>query len=277
VVLGEGDFDIDGGSWSGDVPLDADGGLVHPLLASPPTLALWRAPTDNDRIGGMADRWAGWGLATMRRTLVSIERAPDAVTVRSTWTTAAGIEVPHVARLARDAAGRIRVEEEAEIPAVLADLPRVGTQLTFAPGHESLEWFGRGPHESYPDRCRGARLGWWDAAVADQLTPYVRPQENGGHADVRWLAIRDGAGNGAHIVLDRPRQVSVLHVTAADLDAATHDDELRPRAETIVHLDAVHRGVGTASCGPDTLPPYLVRTGTHRWTWVLEPLEGAGR
>ena len=277
VVMDEGDFVVDGGSWSGDVRLDADGSLVHPLLAAAPTLALWRAPTDNDRIGGMADRWAGWGLPTLRRTLVSIERLPDAVTVRSTWTTGAGIEVPHVARLACDAAGRIRVEEEAEIPAVLADLPRVGTELTFAPGHEALEWFGRGPHESYPDRCRGARLGWWDSTVTDQLTPYVRPQENGGHADVRWLAIRDEAGDGAHIVLDRPRQVSVLHLTAADLDAATHDDELRPRAETILNLDAVHRGVGTASCGPDTLAPYLVPTGTHRWTWVLEPLEGGGR
>ena len=36
----------------GSVDLDADGRLVHPLLAAPPTLSLWRAPTDNDRIGG---------------------------------------------------------------------------------------------------------------------------------------------------------------------------------------------------------------------------------
>ena len=43
---------------AGAVPLDADGRLVHPLLAAAPTLSLWRAPTDNDRIGGMAARWA---------------------------------------------------------------------------------------------------------------------------------------------------------------------------------------------------------------------------
>ena len=54
-----------------------------------------------------------------------------------------------------------------------------------------------------------------------------------------------------------------------DLDAATHDVELRPRAETLVHLDAAHRGVGTASCGPDTLDPYVLRPGTYRWTWIL--------
>jgi beta-galactosidase len=70
--------------------------------------------------------------------------------------------------------------------------------------------------------------------------------------------------------------VSALHVRAADLDAATHDVELRPRAETVVHLDAAHRGLGTASCGPDTLEPYVLRPGTYRWTWTLSTDDGPG-
>ena len=49
--------------------------------------------------------------------------------------------------------------------------------------------------------------------------------------------------------------------------------ELRPRPETIVQLDAAHRGLGTASCGPDTLPEYLVGPGTYRWSWTLVPVE----
>ncbi len=56
---------------------------------------------------------------------------------------------------------------------------------------------------------------------------------------------------------------------------ATHDVELRPRAETIVHIDAAHRGVGTASCGPDTIAPYVMGGGTYRWAWTLRA-EGAG-
>lgn len=255
--------------WSGDVPLDDDARLVHPSFAAPPALALWRAPTDNDRIGGMAARWDAWGLATLSRRLDGIERGSAETVVRSTWRTAAGIEVPHVARLSRDGAGRIRVTETVDIPAVLDDLPRVGTLLTLAPGHEALTWFGTGPHETYPDRRRGALVGRWSSAVADQLVAYVRPQENGGHADVRRVEV-----GGVGIALDRPRQVSALHVTAADLDAATHDDELRARPETFLTIDAVHRGVGTASCGPDTLAPYLVPTGTITWTWTIHPAPG---
>ncbi len=251
--------------WSGEVHLDDDGLLQHPAFAAPPSLALWRAPTDNDRIGGMGGRWAAQGLPSLTRRLDGIERGPSETVVRATWTTAAGIEVPHEVRLARDVRGRIRVTERVVVPESLPDLPRVGTLLALAPGHETLTWFGRGPHETYPDRARGGRVGRWSSTVTDQLVPYVRPQENGGHTDVRWLET-----DGIRIELDQPRQVSVLHLTAADLDAATHVVELRPRPETFVTIDAVHRGVGTASCGPDTLPPYLVATGEHRWTWILD-------
>jgi beta-galactosidase len=263
-LVSTGELGLGHEGWSGDVDLDEDGQFRHPSFAAPPALALWRAPTDNDRIGGMAERWVAWGLPALTRRLDGIERGAFETVVRATWTTSAGIEVPHELRLARDANGRIRVTERVVVPDALPDLPRVGTVLTLAAGHESLTWFGTGPHETYPDRARGGRVGRWSSTVTEQLVPYVRPQENAGHADVRWLTL-----DGIRIDLDGPRQVSVLHVTAADLDAATHDVEVRQRPETYVTIDAVHRGVGTASCGPDTLPPYLVGTGEHRWTWVL--------
>jgi hypothetical protein len=46
----------------------------------------------------------------------------------------------------------------------------------------------------------------------------------------------------------------------------------QPPSETIVHLDVAHRGLGTASCGPDTLPQYLVGPGTYKWSWSIGPL-----
>jgi beta-galactosidase len=268
-------FDTDTG-WTGDIPFH-DGRPTLPALAALPELALWRAPTDNDRIGGMADRWAAWGLAGLRPGTLDVERGPQAVVLRTAWTTASGIDVPVSTRLSADARGRIRVQQVAEVPEILADLPRVGTVLALRPGLDALEWFGSGPHETYPDRRRGGRIARWSSVVADQLVPYVRPQESGGHSDVRWLELRDAAGAGVRLVFDRPRQVSVLHHTAADLDAALHVNELRPRPETLVTVDAVHRGVGTASCGPDTLPPYLVPPGTHRWGWLIEPIEEPAR
>jgi beta-galactosidase len=258
------------------VEVDADGLLRHPLLAAGPRLALWRAPTDNDRIGGMAARWAALGLDRLTREDVRVEHDGPRTIVRATVRTGAGVAIAHEQILTTFADGGIQVDETAVIPEALTDLPRVGTVLEAVPGLEAVTWFGTGPVETYPDRRRAGAVGRWSSTVADQLVPYVRPQENGGHADVRWLELRDAAGMGLRITLDVPRQVSILHVRPGALAAALHDVEVVPVGEAIVHLDAVHRGLGTASCGPDTVPAYLVGPGTWRWSWVMEPIAPGG-
>ena len=42
------------------------------------------------------------------------------------------------------------------------------------------------------------------------------------------------------------------------LKKATHINELERNGKVTVHLDAGQSGVGTATCGPATLPPYLI-------------------
>lgn len=254
------------------VEIDETGLPVHELLAAPPRLCLWRAPTDNDRIGGMAALWEEWGLPELARDVVSIRRDGRAIVVRSDYRTGSGIVIPHEARLRRLAGGGLLVDEEVVIPRELRDLPRIGTVLETSAGLEQLEWFGTGPQETYPDRCRGGIVGRWRSTVTAQHVPYVKPQESGGHAGVRWLALTDGIGRGMRLTLDAPHQVSATHFRASDLASVGHDADLTPRPEVIVHLDAAHRGLGTASCGPDTLEEYLVRPGTYSWSWSLDTM-----
>jgi beta-galactosidase len=254
------------------VSLDNAGELVHPLLTTPPRLSLWRAPTDNDRIGGMAAQWQAWGVRQLERRVDRIERDGGVTTVRANYVTSSGIQIEHVQRIQALPGGHIFVEEVAEIPNELADLARIGTVFETLPGLEQLEWFGGGPHETYPDRRRCGLVSRWRSSVAEQYVPYIRPQEHGGHADVRWLQLSDGHDRGLRLVLDQPRQVSVSHFRAADLADGSHDVDLTPRAETVVHLDAAHRGLGTASCGPDTLPAYRLPPGTYHWSWSLRAI-----
>ena len=252
------------------VELDPDGRLVHPLLAAAPDLCLWRAPTDNDRIGGMAAKWADWGLDHLERRLDSIEHDGPTTIVHATHHGSPGISLRHEQRLTPLEGGGVRVDEEVEVPPELDDLARVGTVLETVAGFEDIAWFGSGPHETYPDRQRGGLLGRWAGTVTEQATRYVRPQENGGHAGVRWLELSGVGDRGLRLTFEQPCQASSTHFRAADLAAAAHDTEVVPVAGTVVHFDAAHRGLGTASCGPDTLPEYLVGAGTYRWSWTLE-------
>jgi beta-galactosidase len=254
------------------VELDSRGLLVHPLVVAPPKLCVWRAPTDNDRIGGMAACWDTWGVQRLDRRLLDIRHIEGGTLVRAEYVTAAGIVVPHQQVLRPLAGGGVLVEEVADVPDQLADLARVGTLLELAPGLEHLEWYGSGPHETYPDRRRGGLIGRWRSTVGEQYVPYIRPQENGGHADVCWVELTDNQRQGVRIGLQQPSQVSVLHVRDDDLAGATHHVDVAPCPETVIHLDAAHRGLGTASCGPDTLPAYRLRPGRFRWLWWLQPL-----
>ncbi|MFL5652416.1 MAG: glycoside hydrolase family 2 TIM barrel-domain containing protein [Chloroflexota bacterium] len=258
----------------GSADVDAQGLLRHPLLATPPTLSLWRAPTDNDRIGGYAARWENQGVDRLEHRPGTVDRNGATTTVHDAFC-AGSTEIPHEARYTLRTDGAIDVVETVDIPEILADLARVGTVIEVVPGPESLRWFGAGPHETYPDRKRSGLVGVWESSVADQYVPYIRPQENGGHADVRWLELRDPAGRGLRIELDQPRQVSVTHHRAHDLAGATHDIDAVDVPETVVHIDAAHRGLGTASCGPDTTPEYILAAGRYTWAWTLRDIAPA--
>ena len=260
------------GTWSGFATVDDDGLLQHRDLARPPGISLWRAPTDNDRIGGMAAAWTTAGLDRLERRLLGVDRRRDGASrsrqsterarARSSATSSASRRSPATAS---GSTKRSR-SPGPHGPGAGRDHPGDGRRA------RAPDWYGTGPHETYPDRKASGLVGRWSDTVSDHIVPYVRPQETGGRADTRWLALDDGHGRGLRIDLDERHQVSVSHFRAEDLATATHDVELVARPETIVHLDAAHRGVGTASCGPDTLPGYLVGPGTYRWSWTLDAL-----
>ncbi|MDH6213067.1 glycoside hydrolase family 2 TIM barrel-domain containing protein [Streptomyces pseudovenezuelae] len=252
------------------VEVDGEGLLLHPLLTAAPTLSLWRAPTDNDELGGMALRWRTWGLDSLVRKAVSVRQTGQSVTVLAEYAGTGGV-VRHRQELT-PVEGGIRIDEEVELPDEFDDVARVGSVFETVAGLDLLEWFGQGPWESYPDRSAGAPVGHHAVPVDELFTPYLRPQESGGRHGVRRFTLSATDATGLAVALDEPRQVSVTRFRADDLTTTTHHDELAPRAGCVVHIDAAHRGLGTASCGPDTFPSYRIAPGLHRWSWTLRVL-----
>lgn len=57
-----------------------------------------------------------------------------------------------------------------------SSLPRVGVQLGVPAQYGRVAWYGRGPHECYPDRKYGAPLRQHAAdSVRDLHVPYIFP------------------------------------------------------------------------------------------------------
>ena len=62
------------------------------------------------------------------------------------------------------------------------------------------------------------------------------------------------------------------HFTAADLTAARHTSDLEPRPETFLSLDHAQRGLGTASCGPDTAERYRLLEPRYSFGYSLRAM-----
>ena len=170
------------------------------------------------------------------------------------------------------AAGAVTLTLSIEPFGPLPLLPRLGLRLALAGECNQIAWFGRGPHENYPDRKQGAALGRYCGTAEAQFVPYGRPQENGNKCDVRWVTLTDPNGRGLHFSSDLPMHFGVQRFTAADLASAAHLHELSPRPHIYCTFDRLMSGLGNESCGPGVLPAYQIPPAAHRFVLQLRPL-----
>jgi beta-galactosidase len=263
----------------GNLKIERDG---QALIAGGPLPQLWRAATDNDGIklwSGQANkalgRWYAAGLDKLRLEVVSAEARTEKDGSISIVHVITGATVAHpnalnyrrVCRVYSDQTFEFR--NRFELDSALPDLPRIGVQMVLPAGFEQLEWFGLGPWETYWDRMAGALVGRYENTVTEEYVPYTVPQEHGNHVGTRWLTLGNGRDE-IRVTALGPLEFSASHFTAEDLFAATHTHELRPRKETILNLDFAQRGVGTASCGPDTRSEYLIEPGVYDWNFRID-------
>ena len=181
---------------------------------------------------------------------------------------------------------------------------RVGLRFLLPSAFSSIRWFGRGPHENYPDRKASAPIGTHASTVADQLTPYIRPGECGAKSDVRWLELirprqpsEPSRPSEAAVVFTVPRNeagvggegaksssnddtdtfaFSALPCLAEDLSGVAHAEQLsppRPEAPlTAVSLDHLLMGVGgDDSWSSSVHEEFLVRPGRFRFAFSVAP------
>jgi beta-galactosidase len=233
-------------------------------------LDVWRAPTDNDegapwqpdlRHGLL---WRTLGLHRMRHRLDAVEAGGDALTVRTRVAPAAReAGLATVYRWTSDGT-RLRLtvsvtpEGDWTVP-----LPRLGIRFGLSSA-DRVRWYGGGPGEAYPDTRSASRLGRWEASVDDLQTPYVRPQENGARADVRWAEL-----GGLRIEGDPDFWFTARRWTTEQLDAAAHRTELVPGDTVWVNLDHGQHGIGSQSCGPGPLPQYRLGVAPAVFSFVF--------
>lgn len=138
------------------------------------------------------------------------------------------------------------------------DLRRAGVICGIDSTLNNVRYYALGPWENTCDRHDGQVAQWWTSSVAGLAENYIKPQTTGERTELRDLILTDKAGRGVRIQTEGNVSFSLNRNTDEQLMKARHQWELQPLDYNVLHLDAWHRGIGNASCGPGTLEKYYV-------------------
>jgi beta-galactosidase len=178
-------------------------------------------------------------------------------------------DVRHTQTFTMNGDGSLHIEHYVKLGEDLIDVPRIGIAMDIPLQYRTVSWLGRGPWENYPDRKASAVIGAYEQDVDDFYVPYIMPQEHGLRCDVTKVQFDNNRGSRLQIIGDEPFQFSASRLTPAQVFAATHTVDLVPNNAITVIIDHQHRGVGTGSCGPDTLDQYKILSRRHRFGFTL--------
>ncbi len=276
-ISGE-NFELQFSKDSGTFTLEQNG---KTLVRSGVLFNVWRAPTDNDDGGGeksFGARWRRAGLdeAEFKPGTVQLEKKENRalITVAGRMALMDG-GIDYTIKYTVDGSGRITVDNRIECTGEVPPLPKVGNQMFLPKSMDKVQWYGRGPHESYWDRKTGARIGIFRAAVEELYFPYVKPQENGNRTDVRRLMIKDLAGDGIKITAQPLVNFSAHHYTLENLTNAEHTVDLKKAGYITLNVDLRQHGLGgDDSWNPRTHPEYQLTDDSYRYQYIIEPLAG---
>ncbi len=264
------------------------------LFKKAPEPDFWRAPTDND-YGYNMDKLLGvWKKAGERIKVTKasiINPEPGKVVVTFNYDVAdtdgkkiAGFASSYTIFASADV---IIKNQFSKISASIPEIPRMGMQMQLPEQFVNLKWLGRGPHENYIDRKSSADVGLYESTVADQYTPYIRPQENGYKTDTRWLALTDEEGTGilvsgnplisfaalnnVHDDFESPGKLSQYRPDAKT--ANTHTCDVKPRDFVNLNVDFGQMGVGgDNSWGAKIHPEYRLTEMKYEYSFRIRPV-----
>ena len=243
----------------------------------------WRALTDNDVANNHLERCGIWKFAGKNAKLQSIDLKEDSNKKLATVTINYKLEAQEstlqtVYQVRPNGAVKVSMHF---VPGnkSLPEMPRLGMRMILPAEYDVMTWLGRGPQENYADRKTGYPIGLYTATVWEQFHPYVRAQETGNKTDVRWVALRNKAGEGLLITGEEPLNVSAWNFPLEDIDYVAFNTERRHGGSIMkkdmvwLNIDHRHMGVGGDNTWEAQVhPEYTITPHEWKYSFTLAPL-----
>ncbi len=240
----------------------------------------WRAPTLNDEVDGWAlPRWKKAGLQhlTAKNAGLHFERLGDTLVsvnaVMEYYDNTNQLQIVVNKLYLIDGAGNISISNRIQPMETVTSFPEIGMQFRMPLEHSNLTYFGKDT-ENYPDRNASGKMGLYKLDALDLFEQHVVPEDNGNHADTRWLALTSDKGKvGLFVTMHEPFNFSVYNYDDDNLTAARRVNQLESRDYLTVNVDYRQAPIGTATCGPGVDEKYVLGNQVYEYTVLLRAFD----
>ncbi|WP_185957464.1 glycoside hydrolase family 2 TIM barrel-domain containing protein [Saccharicrinis carchari] len=223
----------------------------------------WKPPNDNQERNNYVRRLGDWKGAAKNRKVANVnvsENKQDNQITIDFDIQPDKIDADYKLTYTIGASGKIYVNA-AYHPKTSSNplIPKFGFRLAIPKKYSHIEWYGRGPHENYPDRKHGALLGLYKSELNDFITPYISPQDNSNRCDTRLAKFTAKSGQGITIEGIQSFSFRAWPYLESDLEAAKHNHEIEQRDFININIDSKIHGVGgDDSWGAKTHKKYTI-------------------
>ncbi|RIJ50849.1 DUF4981 domain-containing protein [Maribellus luteus] len=217
--------------------------LVHALEPY-----FWKPPNNNQQRNEYVNRLGDWKEAAQNRKVLKYDVRKDPTSNLLTVEfdlELDKIEAEYKLVYSIDVEGKIQVDASYE-PSGNSNplMPKFGFRMAIPKQFDKIKWYGRGPHENYPDRKYGAFLGKYSSDLDNFITHYISPQDNSNRCDTRFAQFTNESGEGIRINGIKPFSFRAWPYLESDLEDAKHDYEIKHRDFININIDYKIHGVG---------------------------------
>jgi len=237
----------------------------------------WKTPNDNQKQSGYVKEFGKWKTAAEKRVIKKVDVSKQGNVVSVTFSIHfPTIGADYVLNYQLNGQGILQVEASyTPLNDTIPLIPKFGMRVRIPRDYATIDWYGRGPYENYPDRKTGSLIGLYHSSLTNFITPYPAPQDNANRCDVRWFSFSAQNKTAIKITGLQPLCFRAWPYSEDDLEGATHDYQLPVREFINVNIDLNIHGVGgDDTWGAKTMDKYTnPGNKPYQYGFVLEYAE----
>jgi len=234
----------------------------------------WKPANDNQKMSGFEREQGKWKSACEKRIIEKYEIAQKDGLVSIQFNT----KLPTIGASCQlsyllNGEGKIQVNAAYQPSCdTIPLIPKFGMRMQIPDKFTTVDWYGRGPWENYPDRKSGSLIGIYESKLENFITNYPAPQDNANRCDVRWFSFSEQKGRSIKVTGLQPLCFHAWPYIEDNLEKAKHPFDL-PKCDFInLNIDLNIHGVGgNDTWGAKTMEKYTIDGNKpYHYGFILE-------